>query len=126
MPLPRNARVLSTKQPRAGKVGPAAENANPDKVSPKPGWGGGAPVGQMAPHLLTASIAGGERSGQEVAILAPGWAQEEVSVWGHHQRECCCGVGALVPPMAVGLGIPSGSGRRGLPTGHTSLPHAPF
>ncbi|XP_065702564.1 G2/mitotic-specific cyclin-B3 [Patagioenas fasciata] len=31
MPLPRNARVLSTKQPRAGKVGPAAENANLDK-----------------------------------------------------------------------------------------------
>ncbi|KAM6124744.1 G2/mitotic-specific cyclin-B3 [Phoenicopterus ruber ruber] len=31
MPLPRNAKVLSTKQPRAGKVGPAAENANPEK-----------------------------------------------------------------------------------------------
>ncbi|NXE82743.1 CCNB3 protein, partial [Cochlearius cochlearius] len=31
MPLPRNAKMLSTKQPRAGKVGPAAENANPEK-----------------------------------------------------------------------------------------------
>lgn len=37
MPLPRNAKMLSTKQPRAGKVGPAAENANPEKVSPKLG-----------------------------------------------------------------------------------------
>ncbi|NXD86330.1 CCNB3 protein, partial [Halcyon senegalensis] len=31
MPLPRNAKMLSTKQPRVGKVGPAAENANPEK-----------------------------------------------------------------------------------------------
>ncbi|NXC21348.1 CCNB3 protein, partial [Corythaeola cristata] len=31
MPLPRNAKMLSTKQPRAGKVGPAAENAKPEK-----------------------------------------------------------------------------------------------
>ncbi|KFR07813.1 G2/mitotic-specific cyclin-B3, partial [Opisthocomus hoazin] len=31
MPLPRNAKMLSTKQPRAGKVGPAVENANPEK-----------------------------------------------------------------------------------------------
>ncbi|NXE15248.1 CCNB3 protein, partial [Lophotis ruficrista] len=31
MPLPRNVKMLSTKQPRAGKVGPAAENANPEK-----------------------------------------------------------------------------------------------
>ncbi|XP_010144029.1 PREDICTED: G2/mitotic-specific cyclin-B3 [Buceros rhinoceros silvestris] len=31
MPLPRNAKMPSTKQPRAGKVGPAAENANPEK-----------------------------------------------------------------------------------------------
>ncbi|NXQ79443.1 CCNB3 protein, partial [Nyctibius grandis] len=30
MPLPRNAKVLSTKQPRAGKVGPAAENTDPE------------------------------------------------------------------------------------------------
>ncbi|KFW11595.1 G2/mitotic-specific cyclin-B3, partial [Fulmarus glacialis] len=29
MPLPRNAKMLSTKQPRAGKVGPA--NANPER-----------------------------------------------------------------------------------------------
>ncbi|NXI34661.1 CCNB3 protein, partial [Galbula dea] len=28
MPLPRNAKVLSTKQPRVGKVGPDAENAS--------------------------------------------------------------------------------------------------
>ncbi|NWX39744.1 CCNB3 protein, partial [Steatornis caripensis] len=31
MPLPRNAKMLSTKQPRAGKVGHAAENSNPEK-----------------------------------------------------------------------------------------------
>ncbi|KFP34368.1 G2/mitotic-specific cyclin-B3, partial [Colius striatus] len=31
MPLPRNAKMLSTKQPRAGKVGPAAENADAEK-----------------------------------------------------------------------------------------------
>uniref|UniRef100_A0A8C0I9K0 G2/mitotic-specific cyclin-B3 n=1 Tax=Bubo bubo TaxID=30461 RepID=A0A8C0I9K0_BUBBB len=31
MPLPRNAKMMSTKQPRAGKVGPATENANPEK-----------------------------------------------------------------------------------------------
>ncbi|XP_009946708.1 PREDICTED: G2/mitotic-specific cyclin-B3 [Leptosomus discolor] len=31
MPLPRNTKMLSTKQPRAGKVGHAAENANPEK-----------------------------------------------------------------------------------------------
>ncbi|NXW05323.1 CCNB3 protein, partial [Fregetta grallaria] len=31
MPLPRNAKVLSSKQPRAGKVGPAAENASSEK-----------------------------------------------------------------------------------------------
>ncbi|NWR62459.1 CCNB3 protein, partial [Bucorvus abyssinicus] len=31
MPLPRNAKIPSTKQPRVGKVGPAAENANPEK-----------------------------------------------------------------------------------------------
>ncbi|KAM6300086.1 G2/mitotic-specific cyclin-B3 [Aegotheles albertisi] len=28
MPLPRNAKMVSTKQPRAGKVGPATENSN--------------------------------------------------------------------------------------------------
>ncbi|XP_061224966.1 G2/mitotic-specific cyclin-B3 isoform X2 [Neopsephotus bourkii] len=31
MPLTRNAKMVTTKQPRAGKMGPAAENANPDK-----------------------------------------------------------------------------------------------
>ncbi|XP_058704259.1 G2/mitotic-specific cyclin-B3 isoform X1 [Poecile atricapillus] len=31
MPLPRNAKMLSTKQSRAGKVGPAAENVDPEK-----------------------------------------------------------------------------------------------
>ncbi|KFU93998.1 G2/mitotic-specific cyclin-B3, partial [Chaetura pelagica] len=31
MPLPRNAKMVSTKQPRAAKVGPATENANPEK-----------------------------------------------------------------------------------------------
>ncbi|NXJ82994.1 CCNB3 protein, partial [Trogon melanurus] len=31
MPLPHNAKMLSTKQPRAGKVGPATENVNPEK-----------------------------------------------------------------------------------------------
>ncbi|KAM9373859.1 G2/mitotic-specific cyclin-B3 [Phaethornis superciliosus] len=31
MPLPRNAKMVSTKQPRAAKVGPSAENANPEK-----------------------------------------------------------------------------------------------
>ncbi|XP_049684125.1 G2/mitotic-specific cyclin-B3 isoform X3 [Accipiter gentilis] len=31
MPLPRNAKMLSTKQSRAGKVGPAAANPNPEK-----------------------------------------------------------------------------------------------
>ncbi|XP_064568983.1 G2/mitotic-specific cyclin-B3 isoform X4 [Zonotrichia leucophrys gambelii] len=31
MPLPRNAKMLSTKQSRAGKAGPAAENVNPEK-----------------------------------------------------------------------------------------------
>ncbi|NWY62778.1 CCNB3 protein, partial [Chionis minor] len=31
MPLPRNAKMLSTKQPRAGKVVSATENANPEK-----------------------------------------------------------------------------------------------
>ncbi|XP_057230956.1 G2/mitotic-specific cyclin-B3 isoform X2 [Malurus melanocephalus] len=31
MPLPRNAKVLTTKQSRAGKVGPAAENVDPEK-----------------------------------------------------------------------------------------------
>ncbi|NWW89597.1 CCNB3 protein, partial [Rhynochetos jubatus] len=31
MPLPRNAKMLSTRQPRVGKVGPAAENAHPEK-----------------------------------------------------------------------------------------------
>lgn len=106
--------------------GPCRRECQPRQGESQTREGGAAPVGQMAPHLLTASIVGGECSGQEVAILAPGWAQEEVSVWGHHQCECCCGVGALVPPMAVGLAIPSGSRRRGLPAGHTSLPHAPF
>lgn len=43
MPLPRNAKVLTTKQSRAGKVGPAAENVDPEKVSTGPGegWGEG-------------------------------------------------------------------------------------
>lgn len=82
MPLPRNAKMLSTKQSRAGKVGPAAANPNPEKVSPNPGKGcGRAPVRQLAPHLQTVSIAGGELSGQEISILTPGWAQEEVGVW---------------------------------------------
>ncbi|NXJ00171.1 CCNB3 protein, partial [Psophia crepitans] len=31
MPLARNTKMLSTRQPRAGKVGPAAQNANPEK-----------------------------------------------------------------------------------------------
>ncbi|NXU35957.1 CCNB3 protein, partial [Drymodes brunneopygia] len=31
MPLPRNAKVLTTKQSRAGKTGPAAENVDPEK-----------------------------------------------------------------------------------------------
>uniref|UniRef100_A0A8B9MRC4 G2/mitotic-specific cyclin-B3 n=1 Tax=Accipiter nisus TaxID=211598 RepID=A0A8B9MRC4_9AVES len=31
MPLPRNAKMLSTKQSRVGKVGPAAANPNPEK-----------------------------------------------------------------------------------------------
>ncbi|XP_014746494.1 PREDICTED: G2/mitotic-specific cyclin-B3 isoform X2 [Sturnus vulgaris] len=31
MPLPRNAKMLTTKQPRAGKVGPATENVDPEK-----------------------------------------------------------------------------------------------
>ncbi|XP_068008318.1 G2/mitotic-specific cyclin-B3 isoform X1 [Melanerpes formicivorus] len=31
MPLPRNAKMLSTKQPRAGKMVPATENVNPEK-----------------------------------------------------------------------------------------------
>ncbi|XP_023782606.1 G2/mitotic-specific cyclin-B3-like isoform X2 [Cyanistes caeruleus] len=31
MPLPRNAKMLTTKQSRAGKVGPAAENVDPEK-----------------------------------------------------------------------------------------------
>uniref|UniRef100_A0A8C6K078 G2/mitotic-specific cyclin-B3 n=1 Tax=Melopsittacus undulatus TaxID=13146 RepID=A0A8C6K078_MELUD len=31
MPLTRNAKMVTTKQPRAGKMGPAAENANPEK-----------------------------------------------------------------------------------------------
>ncbi|NXS13180.1 CCNB3 protein, partial [Neodrepanis coruscans] len=30
-PLPRNAKMLSTKQPRAGKGGPTAENVDPEK-----------------------------------------------------------------------------------------------
>ncbi|NXF13457.1 CCNB3 protein, partial [Smithornis capensis] len=30
-PLPRNAKMLTTKQSRAGKVGPAAENVDPEK-----------------------------------------------------------------------------------------------
>ncbi|KFQ19959.1 G2/mitotic-specific cyclin-B3, partial [Mesitornis unicolor] len=31
MPLPRNTKMVSTKQPRAGKVCPSVENANPEK-----------------------------------------------------------------------------------------------
>ncbi|NXU68148.1 CCNB3 protein, partial [Horornis vulcanius] len=31
IPLPRNAKMLTTKQSRAGKVGPAAENVDPEK-----------------------------------------------------------------------------------------------
>ncbi|NXQ34585.1 CCNB3 protein, partial [Alaudala cheleensis] len=31
MPLPRNAKMLTTKQSRAGKAGPAAENVDPEK-----------------------------------------------------------------------------------------------
>ncbi|NXS56403.1 CCNB3 protein, partial [Brachypteracias leptosomus] len=31
MPLPRNTKMVSTKQTRAGKVGPATENTNPEK-----------------------------------------------------------------------------------------------
>ncbi|XP_041280151.1 G2/mitotic-specific cyclin-B3 isoform X1 [Onychostruthus taczanowskii] len=31
MPLPRNAKMLTTKQTRAGKAGPAAENVDPEK-----------------------------------------------------------------------------------------------
>ncbi|XP_068061140.1 G2/mitotic-specific cyclin-B3 isoform X4 [Anomalospiza imberbis] len=31
VPLPRNAKMLTSKQPRAGKVGPAAENVDPEK-----------------------------------------------------------------------------------------------
>ncbi|KAM8987577.1 G2/mitotic-specific cyclin-B3 isoform 3-T3 [Ara ararauna] len=32
MPLTRNAKMVTTKQPRAGKMGPPAENANPEKL----------------------------------------------------------------------------------------------
>lgn len=91
MPLPRNAKMLTTKQPRAGKVGLATENVDPEKVSTNLGEGwGGAPVGQDH-HLLTASIAGRELSCQEVFIITPGWAQEEISIRRYHQRECFCG-----------------------------------
>nr|XP_030128590.1 G2/mitotic-specific cyclin-B3 [Taeniopygia guttata] len=31
VPLPRNAKMLTTKQPRAGKAGPATENVDPEK-----------------------------------------------------------------------------------------------
>lgn len=92
MPLPRNAKLLTTKQSRAGKVGPAAENVDPEKVSARPdkgcrGWGS---CGAADHHLLTASIAGGELSCQEVIVLTPGWAQEEISIRRHHQCECFC------------------------------------
>lgn len=102
MPLPRNAKMLSTKQPRAGKVGPAAENVNPEKVSSELGkecvgflWESWLLI------FLMASITGGELSSQEVTFLTTGWAQEEVCIWGHHQCEFCVGrfLGASYEPQ---------------------------
>lgn len=102
MPLPRNAKMLSTKQSRAGKVGPAAENVDPEKVSTEPGRRcRGCSCGAADHHLLTASIAGGELSCQEVFILTAGRAQEEISIRRHHQCECFCegeGFGAPCEP----------------------------
>jgi len=91
-------------------------------------------VGQLAPRLLIASVAGGELSGQEVSILTPGWAQEEVGVWGHHQRECFCESGGFSAacdtapphPVGVGLGILSSMQSRGSPMPCQQEERSPF
>lgn len=108
VPLPRNAKMLSTKQPRAGKAGPATENVDPEKVSTEPRGGlSGGSCGAAEHHLLTASIAGGELPCQEVFVLTPGRAQEEISLWRPHQCECFCeGGGSGVPCELPVLGIP--------------------
>lgn len=99
MPLPRNAKMLTTKQSRAGKAGPAAENVDPEKVSTEPSQGcRRGSCGAADHHLLTASIAGGELSCQAVFVLTPGWAQEEISIWRHHQCECFCEGGGFGAP----------------------------
>lgn len=60
MPVARNAKTLSTKQPRAGKGAPVTENVPPEKV--RPGWA----VGR-----------GGPRSGVPPAPPHPALLQEE-------------------------------------------------
>lgn len=126
MPLPRNAKMLSTKQSRADKAGPAAENVDPEKVSTEPCKGCRRGSCGAADHrLLTPSIAGGELSCQEVFILTPGQAQEEISVRRHHQCEYFCEDGGSCPccelPMAGGAYPMPIRKRRGLPAGHILL-----
>lgn len=47
MPVARNTKTLSTKQPRAGKGAPITENVAPEKV--RPGWETGGPLTMGCP-----------------------------------------------------------------------------
>lgn len=55
---------------------------------------------------VTGCVAGGGLPGQALPILAPGRAQEEVSVWGHHQRECAAVLPAPPPRATISLTVP--------------------
>lgn len=102
MPVARNTKTLSTKQPRAGKGAPITENVAPEKV--RPGWeDGGDPSQWGAPCVPSPyCVAGGELPGQAVPVLAPGGAQEALGVRGPHQRECCLvGRGLCCPPEST-------------------------
>lgn len=99
MPVARSSKAQSSKQPRASKAPSVTENVPPEKVWLwAMGGRGGLPMGCPRPRI-TGCVAGGGLPGQALPILAPGGAQEEVSVWGHHQRECTAVLPAP-PPRA--------------------------
>ncbi|XP_065545572.1 G2/mitotic-specific cyclin-B3 isoform X3 [Lathamus discolor] len=88
MPLTRNAKMVTTKQPRAGKMGPAAENANPEKeesyqAKRSPSSPQGAPKKRSAFGDITNSHKNQVVAGKKEAVkVAPNKAQRAHAALG--------------------------------------------
>ncbi|NWS46561.1 CCNB3 protein, partial [Probosciger aterrimus] len=88
MPLPRNAKMVTTKQARAGKMGHAAENANPEKeescqAKRSPSSPQGAPKKRSAFGDITNSHKNQVVAGKKEAVkVAPNKAQRAHATLG--------------------------------------------